>query len=394
MLFLKLNFFDWRNASKDKRELSVVRELGVEPLVIATGNPGDRGRKDQVDGFTVLRYSAKPLGNSPRLQPLNRMISLFTWAHYMKKLHADIISCHDIAALGIGYLSTLFTPKRKKAKLIYDSHEFEIGRNKKRSKLAVRWVAFCEKFLMKRCVLSTMVNDSIADEVQRIHHLPTRPLVVRNMPDNWPLDFSKIEERRKEFLSQLGLDHAFLVMYHGALRPARGIENMLRALKETQGTAAILLGNGEPDYIQSLHALTEELGIQNRVLFHEAVPIEILSQYVGAAHVDLAVGLAICKSYFYMLPNKFFESIQSLTPVIVSDYPETGRLTREYDIGLTVDPTDASQIAQAITRLQQDDALYRRLKENLKKAKEELCWEREKQGLKEAYEEVIRQCGT
>ena len=90
-----------------------------------------------------------------------------------------------------------------------------------------------------------------------------------------------------------------------------------------------------------------------------------------------------------MLPNKFFENIQSLTPVICSDFPEVSRLVKEYEIGLTCDPADIQDINAQIEKMRTDKAFYESCKRNLLKAKEALCWEREKEKLVSAYEQMM-----
>ena len=90
-----------------------------------------------------------------------------------------------------------------------------------------------------------------------------------------------------------------------------------------------------------------------------------------------------------MLPNKFFENIQSLTPVIVSNFPEVSKIVDEYNIGIKVDPNSIAEIIEAIEKMRYDKILYATFKSNLKKAKEELCWEKEKKVLEQAYEKLV-----
>ena len=49
-----------------------------------------------------------------------------------------------------------------------------------------------------------MVNDSIADEVQRIHRLKRRPIVVRSIPENWTIDDKVCQETREKLLNTAG----------------------------------------------------------------------------------------------------------------------------------------------------------------------------------------------
>lgn len=381
---LKICLSLWQNESRDKRELSVCRELGMETVVMAKGALGDSFREDDVDGFPTFRFSTRPLGTARWLTPLNQVLSLLIWGWKARKFHADIISGHDLSGLFVGYLSNF--GNRRKAKLVYDSHEFEIGRAARRSRLQIWGITHLEHFLMKHCAFSIMVNHSIADEVQRIHRLKDRPVVARNVPPYWELDQEELARVRVELLQKLDLpENTFLMMFHGGLSPERGVENLLRAAALVPGTAVVLLGNGQDSYITSLHGLCGELGITERVLFHPAVPVEILRNYAGAANVGICVNSGFHKSYYFALPNKFFENIQSLTPLIVSDFPEMGRIIRDYDIGLAVDPDNLEEIVAAIQRMRDDREFYVVCKENLKRAKEDLCWEREKTALKKAY---------
>lgn len=389
MKVLKICVDTWCNESRDERELTAYRECGADICVMAKGNPGDANRREMVNGFAVYRFSTRPLGvRFPVL--VNRVASVFAWACHARRFNADIISGHDITALLIGYMSNFCKPKAKRAKLIYDSHEFEIGRSGKRGKYTSWRVMHIERFLMKRCAFSIMVNDSIADEVQRIHKLKDRPVVVRSTPPRWERDDAACASVRKGFCDMLQVPQdTFLVMYHGGVAVNRGMEQMLRALALLPDVAGVVLGNGEQEYIDSLKALARELGVENRALFHAAVPIEVLKNYVGAVDCGLVTVQNSCMSYYYMLPNKFFENIQSETPIIGSDFPEIRRLTNAYGIGLLCDPSKPEEIVDCITKMQNDRAFYAQCKANLRKAKEELCWENEKETLMAALRGII-----
>lgn len=197
MKVLKICIGTWENASRDQRELGVCRELGADVLVLAKGDANDRGREDIINGFPVRRYTTRPYKYFP--VSINRIVSIFQWAKYASTLDANIISGHDIGGWTIGWLSRFYNRKNK-PKLVYDSHEFELGRNAKRSKLQISLIKFWERKVIKDSVFTIVVNDSIADELVKIYNLKERPVVVRNIPNRWDIDQSVCKATRQELL--------------------------------------------------------------------------------------------------------------------------------------------------------------------------------------------------
>lgn len=217
MKVLKISPIPWDRASRDQRELAALKESGVECLVFSKGGPKDKARKTEIAGFPVYLYDARPFGNARRLSPLNKAVTILRWARYIKTYRADILSCHDLPALLIGWLSTCCMPRRAKPKLVYDSHEFEIARNKDRTRAAVWFVTCLERFLIKRCAFTIMCCFCAADEVRKIYKLQERPIVVRNTPGFWLIDEVVIRQTRRELLSKLGVSRIILTLPVGYL---------------------------------------------------------------------------------------------------------------------------------------------------------------------------------
>lgn len=373
--------------SRDERELEVVRSLGYEICVLGRKTEDNRFFKIPVE--KAVWKEVNPLAPTIKSTALNRLFCQIPWALEARHMKADVISCHDIAYLFIGWLSTIGL--RKKPLLIYDSHEFECERVDRRSGFLRFMIKNMERFLMKRCAFSIMVNDSIADAVQDLHHLKDRPIVVRNIPENWKLNSDAIAENRRLFLQKNNLPQdTFISMYHGVLSEGRGIENSIRAIAETNGTVLIILGNAVSGEKEEYEQLAKECGVKERVFFHEAVPHNELYKYVGMADVGLVMIENACKSYYLSLPNKLFENIQAMTPVIGSDFPEIKRIIADYGVGLCTSPDKPGEIATAIMKMRNDKAFYGNCENNLIRAKEALCWEQERRILEEAYKSIRR----
>lgn len=202
MLLLKISINDWTNASHDQRELFVCKDLGMDVKVLAKGKKSDKGRIDYIDGFEVHRMTSRPIRWIPI--SVNRIFSIFIWAKYARSLHPDIISGHDLSGLVIGWIAGVFIRKERRPKFVYDSHELEIGRNAKRNWIQIFLIKHLERFMIERSEFTIVVNDSIADELVKLHKLKKRPVVVRNTPNLWEVDPEICKFVRKDILEKLG----------------------------------------------------------------------------------------------------------------------------------------------------------------------------------------------
>lgn len=380
---IKVNSNEFKNSSRDERELNVYKELGASVLVVAKGIQDNHKQIDNVNGFDVMRLGTRPLKIAPSF--INRALSIIIWARIIRALKADVLSGRDLEGLLISYLSTIWLYKKNKPKIVYDSHEFEMGRQRVlNSKFKTFVVKKLEKYLISKCCVSIFVSESIEKAVVRTYHLKSPTIVVRNIPPIWELCSDKIIEKRIEFKNFFKRDY-FIIMYHGAILPYRGIERMLEAASRFNDVACVLLGMVNEKYLGEIKSRISSLNIQDRVYYHDTVPLDELRYYIAATNVGMVTIEPNTMSYYYSLPNKLFENIQSLTPVIVSDFPDMADLINRHQIGISVNPLSVDDIEDAIKKMKENVSFYYGLKENLADARKVLCWEVEKEKLVNAY---------
>ena len=382
-LVLKIAPSEWKNESRDKRELSVVRELGAEVLVLAKGDKS--GVIEEIEGFPIYRMSTRPLGKYVPIA-INRIVSIFTWAYQARKISPQIISGHDIGGLTIGWLSSFFLKQEDKPKLVYDSHEFEAGRNAKRNRLQRKLIIYWERFMIKRSAFMIVVNDSIADEVVKLHKLKERPVVVRNIPPRWDVDPKACAEVREQLLKELS--GGVILIYHGAMMVGRGIEKCIELLTYDKALCLVVLGDVIGSYGNSLECLIEKLNVKGRVLFHKVVPQYELWKYIGAADVSIVIIESIVKSYYLALPNKLFESIQAHIPIVGSNLPEIEKIICQYRVGEVCRHDDVADIYRAVKEIKDNKEKQEQYRKNAEEASKELCWEKESRRLMEAYKRI------
>lgn len=188
MVYIKyMPFQSIRNASRNRREISAAHEYGFETIVFSCDPTKDDGmlmegyEKHIWDGTSPLKPSM------PRIKKIYMMIKnrLSLYSRTLM-LPNGVWSCQDLLALRIAWLISRL--RIRKPILIYDAHEFELGRNTKRTAIQQKSVKYWERFLMSRCAFSIVVNETIADEIQKIYGFHERPIVVRSTPSLWIID--------------------------------------------------------------------------------------------------------------------------------------------------------------------------------------------------------------
>lgn len=375
---------NFTNQSRDTREITTLIEMGCEVTIIIK-EEGEEDYKGPLEPLMV-RLSSRPLANRISNKLINRAYSFYLWVKEVRKQKADILSCHDYICLYIGWFSTLF--QKKKPKLVYDSHEFEYesGIRKPFRKACFKYL---ERFIIKKCGMVMMVNDTIADEVQKLHHLKDRPEVVKNIPNYWHLDYDFIKTRKEDFRKEHGItDEEMVVLYQGGIIEGRGVEKAISAIAKINNTRLIIMGYGQPEYVQETKKLVSEKHVEDRVIFFPPVSQKELWKYTTIADIGLCTIENTWLSYYYSLPNKLFEYIQALVPVLGSDFPEIGRIVNGYKIGVTCNPDNVDSVVEGIYRLG-EFIKNTDITNSLMRAKEELHWENEKKHLIEAYRKLI-----
>lgn len=384
-LYLKVVGTEWKSSTHDKRELRVAMELGYETLVVATSKCGKTVFEDRDEEFKVIRIPTRRFGTGRFAIILGRIWAIILFIRVINGLNAQIISGHNYEGWLFGYLGR----KKNYTKLIYDSHEFELFQNGSTAfrRIIIRQI---ETFIFKHTDLCYTVTDSIAEELRRIYKLKKKPLVVRNIPEKYEVNTSNVERIRENYFQSLDINQdGIILMYHGGFTSGRGIEQAIEAVSKSNNTGLVLLGFFlDSSYEDYLYRLIEDSGCKNRICIKPAVHLSELYEYVAAADLGIVLSRNTCLNHYYSLPNKLFENIQSLTPVVASDFPEISRIVNGYGVGETIDPDDIQGLIKMARKLQDDSRYNNWLKYNLLEARELLNWQNEKDILKKAIAEL------
>jgi glycosyltransferase involved in cell wall biosynthesis len=268
------------------------------------------------------------------------------------QLAPDLIHAHDFRMLGVGARAV----ERARAagrtvKLLWDAHEFLPGAKPRRDN--VRWLpahlAHEREYLPYADAVVT-VSDTLADLLQRQHHLAERPAVLLNAPAVTPpnADASPAPDLR----TSCGLGpQTPLLVYSGSATVQRGLDTVVQALPRLGGVhLALVVGDPSTPYLRRLIATAGRLGVAERVhllpyVLHWQVPALLSSADVGL------IPIQHWPNHEIALITKFFEYSHARLPIVVSDVrtmAETVRTTGQGEVFRAEDPADLVRAVRAV----------------------------------------------
>ena len=305
-----------------------------------------------------------------------------------KETH-DIYHAHDLNALPVAYLAA----KRDKAKLVYDSHELYVERNKLQpsSRLWKFVLRRLESFLARRADAVLTVNESLAEVLAKRYRIPP-PTVVMNTPAK--LGRPESLPVTKDILrNELSISpDVEVLLYVGRITFNRGLEQVILSLEYLEDCCLVFMGGGDEKYKKSLFSLAKNTGVDHRFFFFGPVPSEKVIYFASGADLGIAAIANSCLSYYYCSPNKLFEYMNAGLPVIASAFPELEKVVLQHQIGLTFDPTSPEDIARAAKEILGDPDRRERMKQNAFKAANSYNWENESKKLLQIYASLNPSC--
>jgi glycosyltransferase involved in cell wall biosynthesis len=289
-----------------------------------------------------------------------------------RKLPVSFVNCHSLSVLPVGILFKIF----RKSRLVYDTHELETERSGLYgfSRLLSKVL---ERIMMPFVDQTIVVSESIGKWYERKYSIP-KVHVVRNIPYG---------EDTRAFRSDILKDtfkirpDELLFIYQGILGRGRGIDIFLDVFSRLpKDRHMVFMGFGTDT--EKVKAYAEKYP---NIHFQPAVRPDQIKTYTSSADVGLHMAENICLSYYYSLPNKFFEYIHCELPVIVSDFPDMSAIVRKYDCGWAI-PVDADSLYKKIMSLTKEEVLQK--KANAQKCKLDYTWQNEEKKFAEIYNEI------
>jgi glycosyltransferase involved in cell wall biosynthesis len=293
------------------------------------------------------------------------------------RLEADVYHAVDLDVLSGAY----WAAKKTGGTLIYEARELysELEPLEGRGSLKAIWRGL-ERRLIGKAYRVITINDSIADELCRRYGIE-KPAIIRNVAS------SKINPKPLDLHDSFNIpEDNRIILYQGVLRKGQGLLYQLEIMKYLNEVTLLFLGAGPIE--KEIREISEEFGIEDRVILAGRVPPDELINYTASADAGLLLMEDSALNNRLALPQKLFQYLVAGIPQIVSPMPEISRFVTEDDTGIVVPLKNPPEAAERISRFLNDPKRYDSVRKNCRRSAIENNWEKESAKLVKIYREL------
>ena len=304
---------------------------------VLVANAGPTTVHETINGVPVTRVGA--------LKKVGAVAICPTFPYWMRKLDADVMVVHEPNPVAI----VAHAIARPTSRLVFWVHA-EVVRP------AWRYKAFYRPFLRRmlsradRIVVASPQVAALADELQP-HRAKCVMIPYALDPDQHAMTDTiapRVQQIRSESAEPL-------VLFVGRLVAYKGIDVLLRALRDVKARAVIV---GDGPLRSELKQLARELGVADRVRFAGNTEPEELTALYNAC--DLFVLPSVTRAEAFGMVQ--IEAMSCCKPVICTDLPSGVPWVNQHRVtGLVVPPADAQALSVAMQTLLTDPDLSARM---------------------------------
>src|SRR5437899_3657700 len=228
------------------------------------------------------------------------------------------------------------------------------------------------------------VNDTISHLVMERSEPRREPVVVMNSPDSRVLDVGDVDALKR----QLGLDSDPTIVYVGGINPERDLTTLLRAvssLRDRRPMQVLILGYGDPAYVQSLQQMASGLPTSHAVRFLPRIPQDQVLTYLALSSLGV-ISYQESPLTEVAIPTKAFEYAAAGRPMAIARLHALvdlfGDAAEFFRVG------DAQDLALAIERILADPARADHLANKARDVLSRCSWEIMQRRLLSTYERL------
>ena len=259
---------------------------------------------------------------------------------YAVKWRPHWVYASDDLSAPTAFILTFFPSMR----VIY--HEHDSPTNTSNGSPFMRLCYAARKLLAQRCALNILPNE------QRAQRFAEDTLTTKNITTVW-----NCPAREEAQIKPLARERDTLwVLYHGTIVPQRLPRALLHALQLLPEQIKLrVIGyetSGNKGYVSRFRDTAAQLGVADRVEFHDAMGREDLFTWARRSDVGLAFmppgSTDVNMRFMIGASNKAFDYLACGLPLLVSDLADWRTMFVEHGYGLMCDPTNKESIAQSL----------------------------------------------
>lgn len=189
-------------------------------------------------------------------------------------------------------------------------------------------------------VLTSLLNDDIISE----YNVST-PIVVA--PDG--VDMLAVESISSDKFMSTDRELPTQILYLGSLHRWKGVPTAIEAMIYLENAVLNIVG-GEPEQIQQLQQIAQQIGVCDRVNFLGFIQPRLRFQVIADNDICLLPLTKTSIGSRYTSPLKLFEYMAMGKPVVISDFPSIRDVVDENAVSFA-DSENAASFAQQIRLL-------------------------------------------
>ena len=359
----------------------------VEIIYLPSQNGGDQ--------LSIPGVKARPIRLLSRRLPRRKPILAIKYLEFLVRAtftawrsRADIYTAGTTDLLVPAYIASRLTG----ARLLYEAQELFPDMD---STPFPRFWAWVERRLLPRASGVTAANQERAEVMEREYNAPSKPVVVSNCPPTYDPQEVEGVQWLVDRHGNTWKEKPKVVLYQGAIAHGRGLLSLIGSLAHLpENVYLAMVGPQNPEFVKQARHIAGEAGVQDRILWFDAVPRQQLDSFTVSADAGVVFYEPTCRNNYLCAPNKLYDYLMAGLPVVASDLPEPRRVLDETGAGVSVDSSQPSVIAAGIQHVLSDRKRWEAMSVTGRQAAvHTYCWERQVDKLLDVYRTALAHPG-
>ncbi len=325
------------------KEACSLIKAGYQVSIICWDRKKEFLPKEIIQGIDIIRVQSVESTYGAGTKQMRSVPRFWQAAlRYLDDLQPDILHCHDLDTLPIGWCYS----KKYPAKLIYDAHEdYPSLMSLYLPKFLAASLARLEAFLIRD--VDRIITASTILEKKFNREGKHKAVTIGNYPNLSAYDNLSNDDVLR-VRSQINIDERqYLVAYIGGFSRNRMLKSLIDAAQSLPDIQFAFWGDGHQR--QLIKAAGESMP---NVHYFGWLPTDKVPLYTSAADIIYYVINPDYPGAIYNAPNALGNAMAAGSPLIANDLGDLGRIIRETNAGILLKTISTEAIISAIQMYQ------------------------------------------